>query len=143
VRPSETVFAQWQDGGKIPLSLGKRTFVQGEKMMSQTMLSFPWVLQQLVKLRHQRPELVDTAISRLIEDDQELRWSLILNAYRDRQINLGKAAELLGMHELELRARFIQLGVPLRSGPSDLAEAQAEVDAIEAWFDAETADAAS
>lgn len=112
-------------------------------MMSQTMLSFPWVLQQLVKLRHQRPELVDTAISRLIEDDPELRWSLILNAYRDRQINLGKAAELLGMHELDLRARFIQLGVPLRIGPSNLAEAQAEVDAIEAWFDAEATDATS
>lgn len=110
--------------------------------MSHTILSFPWVLQQLVKLRHQRPELVDTAISRLIQDDQELRWSLILNAYRDQQINLGKAAELLGMHELELRDRFIQLGVPLRIGPSDLAEAQAEVNAIEAWFDVEAADAA-
>jgi len=104
--------------------------------MPQAIPSFSWVLQQLVKLRQQRPELVDGAISRLIQDDQELRWSLVLNAYRDHQINLGKAAELLGMQELELRDRFIQLGIPLRLGPSELAEAQAEVDAIETWFDA-------
>lgn len=91
-------------------------------------------LEQLVKLYDQRPELVNRAITRLIQDDQELGWSLVVSAYRDGQINLGKAAELLNMHELELRDRFIQLGVPLRVGPADLAEAQAEVDA---WFDVE------
>ena len=89
-------------------------------------------LEQLVKLYDQRPELVNRAITRLIQDDQELGWSLVVGVYRDGQINLGKAAELLNMHELELRDRFIQLGVPLRVGPADLAEAQAEVDA---WFD--------
>ena len=104
--------------------------------ISQAISSFSWVLQQPAKLRQQPPGLVDGAISRLIQDDHELRWSLFLNAYRDHQINLGKAAELLGMHELELRDRFIQLSIPLRIGPSDLAEAQAEVDAIETWFDA-------
>lgn len=72
------------------------------KNMSQAIPSFSWVLQQLVKLRQQRPELVDGAMSRLFQDDQELRWSLVLKAHRNRQINLGKAAELLGMHELEL-----------------------------------------
>jgi len=80
-------------------------------------------LEQLVKLYDQRPELVNRAITRLIQDDQELGWSLVVSAYRDGQINLGKAAELLNMHELELRDRFIQLGVPLRVGPADLAEA--------------------
>ena len=80
-------------------------------------------LEQLVKLYDQRPKLVNRAITRLIQDDQELGWSLVVSAYRDGQINLGKAAELLNMHELELRDRFIQLGVPLRVGPADLAEA--------------------
>lgn len=109
--------------------------------MSQAAFAFPWVLQQLARLRLQRPELVDSAIARLIEDDQELRWSLVLSAYRDHQINLGKAAELLGMHELELRERFIELGVPLRVGPADLEQAQAEIDAIDAWFQGEDAGA--
>ena len=72
----------------------------------------------------------------LVQGDQELRWSRVVDAYRDGHINLGKAAELLGMHELELREHFTQLGIPLRVGPSDLAEAQAKADALGAWFDA-------
>ena len=64
---------------------------------------------------------------------------MVVGAYQDRQINLGKAAELLGMTELELRDRFIELGIPLCFGPADLAEARAEVDAMRAWF-AHTAD---
>jgi predicted HTH domain antitoxin len=111
--------------------------------MSQTTLSLPWVLQQLVKLRAQRPELVDTAITRLMQQDQELRSSVVLSAYQEGQINLGKAAELLGVHELDLRERFIQLGVPLRIGPATLAEAQAEVDALASWFEDEAPDVAS
>lgn len=59
---------------------------------------------------------------------------MIVSAYRDREINLGKAAELLSMHQLELRERFITPGIPLRMGPADLAEAQAEVDAMRVWF---------
>jgi len=102
--------------------------------MAQTTLALPWAFRQLARLYQQRPEIVNNAIARLIQDDQDLRWSLVLNAYRDSQINLGKAAEMLDLHELELRDRFIQLGIPLRLGPADLAEAQAEVDALEAWF---------
>ncbi len=108
--------------------------------MSHATLPFPWVFKQLVKLYNQRPELVNTAVARLIQDDEELGWSLIVSAYRDSQINLGKAAELLNMHELELRDRFIQLGIPLRIGPADLAEAQAEVDALDNWFEAKVTD---
>jgi predicted HTH domain antitoxin len=58
----------------------------------------------------------------------------VVGAYEDRQINLGKAAELLGVTELELRQRFIELGIPLRVGPADLAEARAEVEAVRVWF---------
>ena len=43
--------------------------------------------------------------------------------------------ELLGTQELELRDRFTKLGVPLRIGPADVAEAQPEADAIRSWCD--------
>jgi predicted HTH domain antitoxin len=92
-----------------------------------------WELDQLVKLREQQPELVESAVYRLIQDNDEIRWSLAVGAYREGQVNLGKAAELLGLTELELRARFIELGIPLRIGPADLAEARAEVEAVRAW----------
>ncbi len=82
---------------------------------------------------------VDRGIARLPEADGEMMWSVVLSAYLDREINLGKAAELLGLHELELRERFRDLGVPLRQGSRDVAEARAESAALEAWFAAEPA----
>ena len=58
----------------------------------------------------------------------------IVSAYLDEEINLGKAAEMLGLHELELRERFETLGIPLRVGPENKAEARAEVNALNSWF---------
>ncbi len=40
---------------------------------------------------------------------------------------------MLGLHPLALREHFIEKGVPLRLGPVDKADAQAEVDALRAW----------
>ncbi len=93
-----------------------------------------WIVEQFMRLYRHRPELVQAALERLLGENAELRWALVLSAYLDRRINLGKAAELLGMHELELRERFLQLGIPLRLDSTDLAEAQAEVEAMRRWF---------
>jgi predicted HTH domain antitoxin len=94
-----------------------------------------WELEQLNQLYHYRPDLVNAALDRLMAQDAELRWAMIVTAYLNRQINLGKAAEMLGLHELELRARFIELGIPLRIGSVDRAEAQAEIHAAQSWFE--------
>ena len=51
-----------------------------------------------------------------------------LSAYLSQEISLGRAAELLGLSRFELKARFLRLGVPLRQGPANLAEARAEVE---------------
>lgn len=101
-------------------------------MMQNTM---PWAFDQLQKLRQMRPEFVENAMARFLGNEPELRWSLVISAYQDGKISLGKAAELLNMHELDLKTRFIELGIPLRIGPATLAEAQAEVQALDNWFD--------
>lgn len=103
-------------------------------MALDTSLSPDWTIRQLTKLYKRRPQLVDAALTKLLEDDLTLRWSLVLSAYLDEDINLGKAAELLGIHELALRERFLELGIPLRVGPATVSEAQAEVEAISSWF---------
>ncbi|MBD3307727.1 UPF0175 family protein [candidate division KSB3 bacterium] len=88
---------------------------------------------QLLKVRQYRPELVDQLIERLLDQQGELRWLVTVGAYLDGEINLGKAAELLGMHRLELQERFIQQGIPLRLGADTLEDARAEVAAISQW----------
>ena len=96
-----------------------------------------WELEQLNQLYQYRPDLVSASLRRLISEDAELLWGLVVTAYLNRQINLGKAAELLEMHELALRDRFLELGIPLRIGSADLADAQAEVEAVRTWFTTE------
>ena len=98
------------------------------------MWSPDWTFAQLAKLHKQQPRLVDRALQKMIASNAELAWSLVVTAYLDEEINLGKAAELLDLHELELRERFIELGIPLRIGPLDKAEARAEVQALDSWF---------
>lgn len=102
--------------------------------IEQALRSQNWVLEQLTQLHRQRPELVQLALDRLLREDTELRWALVVGAYLEHHINLGRAAELLDMHELELQDRFLELGVPLRLGPTDFADARAEVEASRRWF---------
>jgi predicted HTH domain antitoxin len=92
-----------------------------------------WTFNQLTKLRRYRPELVDQAIDEMLDRQSELRWHLVVGAYLDEEINLGKAAELLGLHRLELKDRFVEKGIPLRIGSETIEEAKAELDAIGSW----------
>ena len=93
-----------------------------------------WEINQLFKLQERQPSLIEQAVHRLLQENEEIRWSVVVGAYRDGQINLGKAAEFLELPEIELRDRFIDLGIPLRIGSADLAEARAEAEAVRAWF---------
>ncbi len=100
--------------------------------MSAT-ISGDWVLQQLIKLQRSQPSRVQQALLRVLDEDEDLRWSVVVSAYLDEEISLAHAASLLKLHPLELRERFIEKGIPLRLGPVNKAEAQAEIDTLRAW----------
>ena len=93
-----------------------------------------WELEQLNKLSRQQPDLVNRAVHRMLDEDKDLRWAVVVSAYLDGEISLAKAAELLGMHALELRERFTKLGIPLRLGPANIDEAKAEATAVHNWL---------
>lgn len=89
---------------------------------------------------HERAVLVDALDYRLLRaaadwtghrTDPSAPESNILARYLDNQISLGKAAELLGLSRFDLIERFQRLGIDLHFGPATLAEAQAEVDALD------------
>lgn len=98
--------------------------------------AFPaeWFIENLPRLYQERPDLVSPLLDHLLAENEELRWTLVIEAYQAGRINLGKAAEFLGFHELQLKERFLELGIPLRLGPADLTEAKAEVAAIRTWY---------
>lgn len=113
--------------------MGRQIGIMGRRNGGDGMTAQIWTLEQLLKLRRYRPEMVDQAIEEMLERREELRWAVVVGAYLDEEINLSKAAELLGMHRLELQERFIAQGIPLRMGPATVEEARAELSAIEAW----------
>lgn len=57
----------------------------------------------------------------------------VLERFLQGEINLGKAAELLGRSRFELAERFERLGVPLRMGPATLEEVEREIRAARAY----------
>ena len=96
--------------------------------------SHAWQLNEVIALFQRRPELVTKAINQVLSEDAELRWSLVIEMYLDQQISLSKAAELLEMHVVDARKRFLAMGIPLYLGHSEPAEAKAEVNAMRHWF---------
>ncbi|PID56930.1 hypothetical protein CSB45_09495 [candidate division KSB3 bacterium] len=72
-------------------------------------------------------------LEELLNRQAELRWLVVVGAYLDEEINLGKAAEMLGVHRLELQAQFQEQGIPLRLGVDTMEEAVAEMAAIHQW----------
>ena len=82
-------------------------------------------------------------INQALAEDADARWAWVVDRYLDQQVSLSKAAELLNMHVLVLRDRFQHLGIPVRVGPADLADARAEVESARRWFSSPSPDDAA
>jgi len=102
-----------------------------------SLASEPWLLRQLSYLQNRHPEMVNPILDKLLTEDEAVRWALVVNAYLDEQINLGKAAELLELPEVVLRKKFVEMGIAIRQGSASVEEAKAEVDAMRSWFSEE------
>ena len=74
---------------------------------------------------HQRQ--VDEAFERLLAQNPTLREKMVTSAYLDGDINLGKAAELLGIHPVALRKDLLERGIPIRIGSDSEESLRAEI----------------
>ena len=66
----------------------------------------------------------------LHEKGAQTAWDLVIHAYLDGDISLGRAAALLGMNRFDLLAHFDRLGAPLRTGPVNEEEILADWQAL-------------
>lgn len=90
-----------------------------------------WQLKHLEKLSETDPDLVEDVICDLRESNPIRHENLVISAYLDGDINLGKAAELLGLLREELRQRFLKRGIPIREGSESIEALQAEIAAAD------------
>ena len=90
-----------------------------------------WEVEELCKLGKIQPEILEAALKELWQRKPALYKSVIINAYLDEKINLGKAAELLEVHRFELQNEFREKGVPIRDLSKE--DVIAEVEAIREW----------
>lgn len=81
-----------------------------------------------IDLQKGLPDADVTAVSNLEE-----RYDLVIAHYLSGSISLARAAQLLDLPSLDLRARFLRLDVPIRTAPIDDAEMWADVDAARQW----------
>lgn len=95
------------------------------------------ILRAVMRYYAEKPEvdveagLPDSALQSV--DDPQDRYSVVFAHYLANSISLGRAAELLDLPWLELRARCLRLDVPLRSAPGNAEEAAADVLTAEEW----------
>jgi len=61
------------------------------------------------------------------DEGAQAAWNLVIHAYLNGDISLGRAARLLGLNRFDLQARFNRLGLALQLGSVD------EVEAIADW----------
>lgn len=95
------------------------------------------IVRAVMRYYSQRPPIPIT--SGLTDDqvaamkDEQERYYLVMAHYLAGAVSLSRAAELLGLAWVDLRARAIRLDVPLRVAPADAAEAQADIEAALNW----------
>ncbi|MFT5366090.1 MAG: putative HTH domain antitoxin [Candidatus Latescibacterota bacterium] len=86
-----------------------------------------WQIKQLEKMSAIDPSVIDDVIHHFQASDPARLEKLVIGAYLDRDINLGKAAELLDVHREELRRRFLKKGIPIHEGSQTIEELKAEI----------------
>ncbi len=73
-----------------------------------------WVIEELQKISEIKPETIGNILEDIKNRSPEIFKSLVISAYVDGKISIGKAAEMLDVTRIELQKEFKNKGVPLR-----------------------------
>lgn len=94
-------------------------------------LNISWAVEELVKLSEIQPEMVESALEQIWKVKPDIYKSVVISAYLDEKISLGKAAELLEITRIELQRDMEERGIPIRALSSR--DVIAEVEALKKW----------
>ncbi len=90
-----------------------------------------WVIEELQKISEIKPETIGNILEDIKNRSPEIFKSLVISAYLDGKISIGKAAEMLDVTRIELQKEFKNKGIPLRVVSKE--DVIAEVEAIRSW----------
>lgn len=79
--------------------------------------------------------LTDEAVRQAVaqaEGNVQAAWNMVMAAYLEEGISLGRAAQLLNLSRFDLLDRLHRLGLPIHLGPTSVDEARAEFEALQA-----------
>jgi len=95
-----------------------------------------WEVEELHKLSKIQPDVVSGALKELWKRNPDIYKSVVINAYLDEKINLGKAAELLEVDRMELQKELRTRGIPIRFLSKE--DVIAETEAVKEWSEKES-----
>jgi len=87
-----------------------------------------WEVEELIKVSELQPDLVGSALTNLWKENPQLHKVVVMNAYLDAKISLGKGAEILGVTRIELEREMMEKGIPIRRLSTE--DISAEVEAV-------------
>jgi predicted HTH domain antitoxin len=90
-----------------------------------------WIIEELQKLSEIKPEAMDKILDDVKNRSPDIFKSLVISAYLDEKISIGKVAEMLGIPRIMLQKEFRNKGIPMRVISAD--DAIAEVEAMRTW----------
>ncbi|MBU0566424.1 UPF0175 family protein [bacterium] len=83
-----------------------------------------WEINQLVKaeLYPDKNAVIRNAVRALFQVQPESKLKMIITAYQSGEISIGKAAEIMGVSQEEMKDVFREVGVKLYLGPATVDE---------------------
>ncbi len=89
-----------------------------------------WVVKGIERVIESNPKRLKDLVE-CLKDNRELFEEVVISAYVEGEINLSKAAELLGITRDEMADILKKKGIPIRTLTKE--DVKAEVEAIR-WF---------
>ncbi|MBU1486798.1 UPF0175 family protein [bacterium] len=88
-----------------------------------------WEINQLVKggVYSDKETVLRNAIRALFQLQPESKLKMVATAYQSGEIGIGKAAEIIGVSQEEMKEIFREAGVRLHLGPSTIDELKKDV----------------
>ena len=88
------------------------------------------------RLYESEEDVIQDALRHLLRSRADLRIQLAVHRYQSEEISLAKAATLAGVSWAQMKDILLEKGIQPRLGAETIEDAQQEVEALRAYFEA-------